>query len=393
MFPDLNQHSLPLLILVLQGLIFVGLLFYRYVKHKAYSDLFLALILLLTCYFQTCYTLGFMGWYNEFRTTKINYFLINISFGIAPLIYLYVKSITQSNFRFKSKYFWFFVPLFLFIAYRLTIFTYDALQTGFKETQNGYLKIHLDEAYVQNISWFLETSYMMVFLAFTFQLFYNYRKKIKQYFSNIYKLELNWILSFLIIFSIFFLYGTIQDILGQFYIEIHYVQRWWLNLFVALATLYLGIKGFFTDTSKLNKINFTFTPESIAIPEHQESDTEKTIPTQDLEIVKKLMEDDKIYLNPELNLQDFAKQAGMSRAQLSETINAGFDKNFNDFVNSYRVEAFKEMLKNEKHQQLSLLGIAEECGFNSKATFNRVFRKLTNYTPTQYLKSVSVNSN
>ena len=64
-----------------------------------------------------------------------------------------------------------------------------------------------------------------------------------------------------------------------------------------------------------------------------------------------------------------------------------FGKNFNDFVNAYRVEAFKAMLKENKHEQLSLLGIAQECGFNSKATFNRVFKKLTNTSPTEYLKS------
>jgi AraC-like DNA-binding protein len=171
--------------------------------------------------------------------------------------------------------------------------------------------------------------------------------------------------------------------------DIHYVQRWWLNLFVALATLYLGIKGYFTDTTKLNKLNFLFSPQSIAIPETQIQKEKADIPLEDIKTVKRLMEEDKIYLNPELNLQDFAKKAGMTRAQLSETINSGFQKNFNDFVNSYRVEAFKKMIKEDKHEQLSLLGIAEECGFNSKATFNRVFRKLTNYTPTQYLNSLA----
>jgi len=101
------------------------------------------------------------------------------------------------------------------------------------------------------------------------------------------------------------------------------------------------------------------------------------------------MEIDKAYLNPELNLSDLAKQAHMSRAQLSEVINSGFNKNFNDFVNNYRVQAFKSSLKEGKHKQLSLLGVAYESGFNSKATFNRVFKKLTSYSPTQYLNSLS----
>lgn len=387
MFPDFNRWSLPLLILVLQGLVFVFLLLSRYIRKRNISDLFLGLILLLTCYSQICYTVGFMGWYNEFRTTKINYFLINIAYALAPLIYFYIKSITQSNFKFKKSYYWYFTPAILFVLYRFTIYTYDALQPGFDETQNGILKISLDEAYVQSISAFIETAYMLLFLAFTFQLFYNYRKKIQQYFSNTYKLELNWILSFLVLFSLSFLYGTIQDIIGAFYIDLGYEKRWWLNLFVALITLYVGIKGYFTDTTKLNKLDFSFSPKKIGIPDDNDRAEEKSISNEDIATVNHLMEAKKAYLDPELNLSDLAKMANMTRGQLSETINSGFNKNFNDFVNEYRVEAFKTMLREKKHKRLSLLGIAQECGFNSKATFNRVFKKLTSYSPTEYLKT------
>ncbi|MFP4846223.1 helix-turn-helix domain-containing protein [Winogradskyella sp. PE311] len=387
MFPDFNRWSLPLLILVLQGLIFVALLLLRYLKKRNISDLFLGLILLLTCYSQICYTVGFMGWYNEFRTTKINYFLINIGIALAPMIYLYIKSVTTSNFRFKKMYWLHFALAFTVLLYRFTIYTYDALQDGFNETQNGYLKIELDEAYVQSIMSYIESPFMLIYLAFTFQLFYNYRKKIIQYFSNTYKLELNWILSFLILFTLAFLYGTIQDIIGSRFIDLGYQQRWWLNLFMAIVTLYVGVKGYFTDTTKLNKLDFTFTPKTISIPEDANNFEEKSISDTDISTVKHLMENDKAYLNPELNLSDLALLANMTRGQLSETINSGFNKNFNDFVNSYRVSAFKAMLKENKHEQLSLLGIAQECGFNSKATFNRVFKKLTNYSPTEYLKT------
>lgn len=387
MFPDFNRWSLPLLILVLQGLVFVVLLLYRYFKKQNISDLFLGLILLLTCYSQICYTVGFMGWYNEFRTTKINYFLINIGIALAPLIYLYVKSITTSNFKFKKSYWWHFALAFTVIIYRFSIYTYDALQPGFNATQNGYLKIELDEAYVQAIMGYIETPFMLVYLAFTFQLFYSYRKKIIQYFSNTFKLELNWILSFLILFSLSFLYGTIQDIIGSRFIDLGYQQRWWLNLFVALITLYVGVKGYFTDTTKLNKLDFTFTPKTIGIPEETTVLDEKTISEEDISKVEHLMQNDKAYLNADLNLSELANMAKMTRGQLSETINTGFNKNFNDFVNGYRVEAFKKMLEEDKHKQLSLLGIAQECGFNSKATFNRVFKKLTNHSPTEYLKA------
>lgn len=387
MFPDFNRWSLPLLILVLQGLIFVALLLYRYFKKRNISDLFLGLILLLTCYSQTCYTVGYMAWYNEFRTTKINYFLINIGVALASLIYLYVKSITTSNFKFKKTYWWHFALAFAVIIYRFGIYTYDAMQPGFNEVQNGILKIELDEAYMQTILAYIEAPFMLIYLAFTFQLFYNYRKKIIQYFSNVYKLELNWILSFLVIFSILFIYGTIQDIIDSSFVPLNYNERWWLRLLTAIVTLYMGIRGFFTDTTKLNKLNFTFSPKTIGIPEDASDFEEKSISEDDIILVKNLMEVNKVYLNSELNLSDLAKMTHMSRGQLSEIINTTFEKNFNDFVNGYRVEAFKGMLKDNKHKQLSLLGIAQECGFNSKATFNRVFKKLTNHSPTEYLKS------
>jgi len=187
MFPDFNRWSLPLLILALQGLVFVGLLFGKYFRKCNLSDLFLGFILLLTSYSQTCYTLGFMGWYDAFRTTKINYFLINIGIALAPLIYLYVKSVTTSNFKFKKSYWWHFALAIAFVFCRFSIYTYDALQPGFSDTQNGVLKLALDEAYVLSIMSYIEPPFMLLYLAFTFQLFYSYQKKL----CNIFQIPIN----------------------------------------------------------------------------------------------------------------------------------------------------------------------------------------------------------
>jgi AraC-like DNA-binding protein len=310
-----------------------------------------------------------------------------MSLAIAPLIYFYVKSITTSNYVFRRKDWWHFVPAISIVIYRFIIYGYDVLQPGFNEVQNGVLKEQLDQLLVLPVVEVFSKGQMLLYLAFTFQLFYNYRKKINQYFSNTYKLELNWILSFLVVFSFLFLYGTIQGLLGVLFTDLSYAQRWWLMFFTGLAIIYIGIKGYFTNTTKLKKLDFSFTPQVISIPDGEEKQDLKVISQEDINHIKRLMEIEKAYLNPELNLSDLAKQANMSRAQLSEIINSGFHKNFNDFVNMYRVEAIKSMLKEDKQKQLSLLGIAYECGFNSKATFNRVFKKLTNNSPSEYLQS------
>lgn len=329
-----------------------------------------------------------MGWYNTFRNTKINYFLIPMSVAILPLIYLYLKSITMTAFKFRKKDWLHFTPAIAIIIYRLVIYVYDSSLSGFNDTQNGYLKINLDELYVQSIYGIFSYFQNLLYLAFTFQLFYIYRKKIKEFFSNTYKLELNWILSFLILYAILFLYDFIQTIINEYIVELSYLQQWWMNFYMALIIIYVGVKGFFTDTTKLQKLNFSFAPNRVSIPEI--SDKEKPFSKEAITDLHTLMIDQKPYLNPDLNLADLAKQTNMTRAQLSETINSGFGINFNDFINKYRVDEFKQLLKEDKHQKLSLLGLAFECGFNSKATFNRVFKKITDFSPTDYLKSKNV---
>ncbi|MDB4292481.1 AraC family transcriptional regulator [Maribacter sp.] len=385
-FPDFNIWSSPLLILTLQGLIFAALILNRYLKRKNLSDLFLFFILFVTCYHQTCYTLGFMAWYDTFRNTKINYALITLSITIAPLIYLYIKSITMSSFAFRKKDWLHFLPTFLVVFYRIAIFSYDALEPGFAQTQNGYLKIHFDEAYFLPL--YSTFSYLqnILYLAFTVQLFYTYRKKINEYFSNTFKLELGWIRNFLLLYVFLFLYDLIQTITGTMFIDLNYKQQWWMTFFTGLVIIYVGIKGFFTDTTKLKKLDFSFSPKHVAIPEGETVSIKKVSP-EAIQRIKSLMEEEKPYLNPELNLSDLAKSAKLTRGQLSEIINVGFHQNFNDFVNGYRVEAFKSMLGENKHEQLSILGIAYECGFNSKATFNRVFKKLTSSSPSEFLKT------
>jgi len=72
---------------------------------------------------------------------------------------------------------------------------------------------------------------------------------------------------------------------------------------------------------------------------------------------------------------------------LSQVINEQFNLNFFDFVNRYRVEVFKEKIKDTVFRNYSLLGIAFECGFNSKSAFNRIFKQATGLTPSQFKKA------
>ena len=393
-FPSFNIFSTPLLVLVIQGTIFGLLLLQRYRKKKNVSDLFLALLVLITCYHRTSYTIGFMDWYDTYRNTKINYWLIYFGLALGPLIYFYVRAVTTSDFKFKRKELWHFLPVLLFAIYRIFIFVYDANQLGFEDQQNGVLMTTLDFAFMGNFWEAIFYIQHLLYLAFTLQLFFQYKRQIQQYFSNTYKLKLNWILSFLVLYSFLFLYSLIQLFVDLSILELNWMQKWWYQFISAIVVIYVGIKGYFTDTTTLNGLDFklpkngsrafTFRENTMTYQISEHKDLEK----RKVEVTTYL-EEKQPYLQADLNLKDLAAALKMSRSQLSEIINLGFQKNFNDFINSYRVEAVKNMLSEGKHKQLSLLGIAYECGFNSKATFNRAFKRLTLTSPTEFLKTLS----
>lgn len=97
-----------------------------------------------------------------------------------------------------------------------------------------------------------------------------------------------------------------------------------------------------------------------------------------------LMEQEKIYLDPMLNLQQLADRLDLPPHQLSQLLNQVRGESFSDFVNRYRVEDFKERITDPAQSHLSLLGLAYASGFNSKAAFNAVFKKMTGETPSAY---------
>ena len=121
-------------------------------------------------------------------------------------------------------------------------------------------------------------------------------------------------------------------------------------------------------------------PEGIA--------SKRTEPIEDIAGLRRQVEEymakDKPYTNPKLSLSELAGKLKMSQHTLSRVINDGFEKNFFDFINSYRIDDFKRRVDNPKFKNYTLLSIAYEVGFNSKTAFNRSFKKITGQTPRDY---------
>lgn len=110
-----------------------------------------------------------------------------------------------------------------------------------------------------------------------------------------------------------------------------------------------------------------------------------------LQKLKQLMVGEGLYRKSDLSITDLSERLDVHPNYLSQVINQKEKKNFYDFVNTYRIEEFKRMIAGQKSRQFTLLSIAHDCGFSSKTSFNRYFKKATGQTPSQYVAQVTRN--
>ncbi len=102
--------------------------------------------------------------------------------------------------------------------------------------------------------------------------------------------------------------------------------------------------------------------------------------------LKNVLENEKIYIDPNISLLKLARRLSTNNVLLSKTINNNFNSNFYDLINEYRVKEFINLVKNNSNTHLTYFGIASKAGFNSKTSFNKYFKKYTQKTPREYFE-------
>lgn len=142
-----------------------------------------------------------------------------------------------------------------------------------------------------------------------------------------------------------------------------------LSLLIFLETYYLWR---FPEIFKEEKVSST---------------TAETVPVDWIDRLNKVMRETKPYKNPDLNVSDLAEIMGIKAHVLSRGINDHYQKNFRDFVNSFRIEEFIALADTKEFKHYTFLALAQEVGFNSKSTFNLAFKKFTDKSPREYFKN------
>ncbi len=240
--------------------------------------------------------------------------------------------------------------------------------------------------------------FIIMLIQFAFYLFLakkeikHYEVKIKDTFSSIEKISLSWLNSFanvalafcifLLVFCAFLFIFVI--ILGPFKNQFSISIRLFPNI-VSLLLIVIVFKALrqpliLSDFSEDRKYETPLEKYELSnlIPKDAEKYLQKLI---------RYMEEEKPYLQPELALKQIADKLQIPVRHLSQVINEKIGMNFYNYINSYRIEEIKKYLSDPDFKKETILNLAYDAGFNSKSTFNAVFKKATGLTPQQYRRT------
>lgn len=332
---------------------------------------------------------GLSGYYKTFPH------FINIAdpmfFLYGPLLFIYIFALTQ--YRLPKYYYLHGLPFVVYIISFIPLY----LKSGEEKIQFAeYIFLNNEvplEALLMQLARVIHiTGYVFVSLF----LIKAHQRKIKNNFSNIEKISLNQAKQILYFFLFVLLVAMVSFILG-------YKLSYSFSISNNIIGLFVGIIIYALAYSTWNKKNIQNAPSSIVL-----TDNESHTKDYSLEINKtkgrsvfvldeeqldeyrirleKVIEVEKVFTENELSLAELSKKINIQPYQLSELISRVYGESFFDFINRNRIKEIKSRLDDPASDSYSLLGIAMDCGFNSKSSFNTAFKKFTGITPSEYRK-------
>jgi AraC-like DNA-binding protein len=391
MFFDLNFQSVPLLIFFVNGLIFSVLLLKKGLETDSNACLWLSLFVFLCSLYLCPWMCGHARWYFVEPYRQLLFYVPTMQlFLMGPVIYFYTKSLLNSSFRLSSKEMLHLLPAFVYLMYSLVVWVTDKLVLNEAYFYADGRDKDLSDWY-QQLGWL----WMIGYAILSIRHYNQYRKVIFDVVSYADSVKFAWIKRYLVAFVL------MQVLLGVFlflYPEWgSFSNKWWYYFAFSILSFYIALEGYvnvyqvnFPFDFSEKRQDYLFENEAI-ISENEIIENEEKNSYNLEEWRPKLLtliEVERLYENPRLALTDIAEKLQTNPTMVSRVVNHCFDMNFNDFVNNYRVEAVKLMLSQNLHQKHTLLGIAYDAGFNSKTTFNRVFKKNTGLSPKEYLEQL-----
>ena len=297
-------------------------------------------------------------------------FCFSIPHGI--FLYLYTKSLSKLITKFSITLLLHFIPFILLLLVGLC----------FSEREKMIIVVRGTS---------LISTFTYIFLSL--RCIKQYQFLIKGQYSNIDKINLDWLKHLIYGLLTFCVCGLIFGlILSLNKVVIPFNEVFSILILISICVLgYKGIRqnnifGGVQQTDSVSPILIE-TEESVKKNTYQNNGLKENDALNIAEDLKKYMEVEKPYLNMDLDLDELARNLNAYPHYITQILNTIFNQNFYEFINSYRIEEAKAELINPKNNNLTILAIAYNCGFNSKSSFNRIFKQKTGLTPSGYRKS------
>ncbi len=307
---------------------------------------------------------------------------------LGPFLYLYTRSALFKDFFFSPKMLLHFIPFILLELVSLIAYwslSHDEKINLLQQLTNRQVHGVFDAVSA------LIFLHFFTYQFFAWQLIKRYQAIAASRFSDLQKNNVYWLKTLQVAFLLFFFLGLIKTFIyltpfANFYYVVFFLLVTLLFVFVNRVVLKaLNNPAMFTSLEE-NDATGAAPPAGMKYGGSAVTENEK-------EILRNKILDHMVakrpYLDANLSLDELAKQLQLKPRILSQLINESIGQSFFDFVNNYRINEAKKMLDNPEDPKITVLEVLYAVGFNSKSSFNTLFKKQTGLTPSEY-KRVSM---
>lgn len=373
---SIGTRSAILLLAWVHGVFAALFLVRRAARRRIVADVYLALLLLACCGELTSHLIGWAGAYD--RWPSLSFFPFSSAFAVGPLVWLHVQSLTVGGFRPRRGHLWHAVPTMLEVSWYLWAWSHPLpWKNAFDDAVNV--------PYVVPLRAMLSGGQTCIYLVLAGRQFACYRAWVDGTQSDA-GLRLEWLERLLWVAMVGLAVECAFHIVNVF-VPLGFRGWFVYEVLVALLTYYLAVVGTITVPDPAPPDTMPGVPRVVeaAPPAADVSDRLGHW----LERLEQVMRDAEPWRDAELSLSTLANLLHSNPSTISAVINGGKGQNFNDYINGYRVRAVQSRLAGGRASTESLLALAFSCGFNSKSTFNRAFRKHAGVSPSDFIRTLA----
>lgn len=332
--------------------------------------------------------------HSEFFDLAFSMGLMPLTFG--PYLYLYTTYLVERKVRFEYTDLLHFLPFVLVTACYFIFFKDVVDFNDVNYFQNdSYLWVRVLYGFIFMIS-------VVAYTVLTYIKLWHFRKDMASNFSYwTRQLRLMWLnfipALFVLLFLIYFITGAINAFSFKKVFDISALSHIGLTI-IAFAISYFGVRQMslfrpvYVKVANDRPETVHEATESAEDGEQTEKKTKARFTEEEAHaLIAKLnrhMEEERPYINPELTLYDLSSQLNLTKNELTDLLNNHIGKNFFAFVNEFRLKAVIRKFESPDFSHYTIIAIAYDCGFNSKSTFNSIFKQHTGQTPSEYKKTV-----